>query len=131
MIIRAMHDEPLPVYGDGRNVRDWLHVDDHAAAIDLVLRHGKDGEIYNVGGNNEHRNIDIVKRILQILGKPETLITHVTDRLGHDYRYAIDADKIKHELGWKPKHSFETGIAATIEWYTSNTEWWKKLVDKS
>ncbi len=128
MIIRALHDQPLPVYGDGRNVRDWLHVEDHCEAVDLVLRHGRIGEVYNIGGHNERRNIDIVKRILALLGKPESLIEFVEDRLGHDYRYAIDPTKIQRELGWKPKHTFETGLVETVAWYQANREWWSKLI---
>ena len=128
MIINAMNDKPLPVYGDGGNVRDWLHVSDHCAAIDTILRRGKEGEIYNIGGNSEQKNIDVVKFILQHLGKPESFITFVRDRPGHDRRYAIDAGKIQRELGWQPKHSFRQGIAGTVEWYLSNHEWWKRIV---
>src|SRR5690606_9404563 len=130
MIIRALRDEPLPVYGDGRNVRDWLHVEDHCAAVDLVIRQGRIGEVYNIGGHNEQRNIDIVKRILQMLGKPESLIRFVEDRLGHDYRYAIDPTKLTAELGWKPKYTFDTGLSATVEWYVNHQEWWEKLMNR-
>lgn len=130
MIIRALRDEPLPVYGDGRNVRDWLHVEDHCAAVDLVIRQGRIGEVYNIGGHNEQRNIDIVKRILQMLGKPESLIRFVEDRLGHDYRYAIDPTKLTTELGWKPKYTFDTGLSATVEWYVNHQEWWEKLMNR-
>jgi dTDP-glucose 4,6-dehydratase len=128
MIANAMNDKPLPVYGDGGNVRDWIHVLDHCSAIDAVLHRGKVGEVYNVGGNSEQKNIDVVKIILRGLGKPESLITFVTDRLGHDRRYAIDARKIERELGWRPKHTFELGIAQTIAWYRENTAWWQRII---
>ena len=127
MISNALEDKPLPVYGDGMNVRDWLHVYDHCSAIDLVLHKGKIGEIYNIGGNNEKKNIEIVKLILQNLNKSESLIKFVKDRLGHDRRYAIDSTKIQNELGWKPKYTFETGIAETIKWYLDNREWWERI----
>lgn len=127
MISNALENKPLPVYGDGLNIRDWLHVYDHCSAIDLVLHKGKLGEIYNVGGNNEKKNIEIVKLILQNLDKPESLIKFVKDRLGHDRRYAIDSSKIQNELGWTPKYTFETGIAETIEWYLGNREWWERI----
>lgn len=123
MINNARHDKSLPVYGEGLNVRDWLHVYDHCSGIDLVMRHGRNGEVYNIGGHNERRNIDVVKTILKELDKPETLITYVTDRKGHDLRYAIDPTKIETELGWKPKYNFESGIKETIEWYMNNQEW--------
>ncbi|KAA9022072.1 dTDP-glucose 4,6-dehydratase [Niallia endozanthoxylica] len=128
MIINALHDKELPIYGDGLNVRDWLHVEDHCQAIDLVLHKGRDGEVYNVGGNNERTNIDIVKTILKQLDKPETLIKFVKDRPGHDRRYAIDATKLRTELGWEPKYTFETGIKQTIEWYLNNKEWWQNII---
>jgi dTDP-glucose 4,6-dehydratase len=128
MIINALKDNPLPVYGDGLNVRDWLHVEDHCQAIDLVLHKGKSGEVYNVGGNNERTNIDIVKTILHQLDKPESLIRFVEDRLGHDKRYAIDATKIREELGWLPKYSFEDGIKQTVQWYLDNQEWWQRII---
>jgi dTDP-glucose 4,6-dehydratase len=128
MIINALHDKELPVYGDGLNIRDWLHVEDHCQAIDLVLHNGRDGEVYNVGGNNERTNIHIVKTILEQLGKPESLIKYVKDRPGHDRRYAIDATKLRTELGWKPKYTFETGIKQTIDWYLNNQEWWEKII---
>jgi len=128
IIINALYDEELPVYGDGLNVRDWLHVEDHCQAIDLVLHKGRDGEVYNVGGNNERTNIDIVKTILQELEKPESLITYVKDRPGHDKRYAIDATKLKEELGWIPKYSFDDGIKQTIEWYLNNQQWWNRII---
>lgn len=123
MINNARHDKSLPVYGDGMNVRDWLHVYDHCAGIDLVMRNGKNGEVYNIGGHNERHNIEVVKTILAQVGKPESLITYVTDRKGHDLRYAIDPTKIETELGWKPKYNFESGIKETIKWYMDNQEW--------
>ena len=123
MINNARHDKALPVYGEGLNVRDWLHVYDHCSGIDLVMRHGRNGEVYNIGGHNERHNIEVVKTILKELDKPETLITYVTDRKGHDLRYAIDPTKIETELGWKPKYNFETGIKETIKWYMDNQEW--------
>lgn len=128
MIIRALNDEKLPVYGKGENVRDWLHVLDHCLAIDLILRHGKVGEVYNVGGHNERTNLSVVKTILKALGKPETLIHYVTDRPGHDLRYAIDPQKIERELSWKPQYNFETGMQNTIEWYLNNKEWWQNIL---
>lgn len=127
MISNALEDKELPVYGDGKNIRDWLHVYDHCTAIDLVLHKGKAGEVYNIGGNNEKTNIEIVKLILNELNKPESLIKFVSDRLGHDKRYAIDSSKIKNELGWKPKYTFETGITETIKWYLDNQDWIKKV----
>lgn len=129
MIINALHDKPLPVYGDGLNVRDWLYVEDHCRAIDLILQKGKVGEIYNVGGHNEMRNIDIVKLICKELSKPESLITHVTDRKGHDRRYAIDPTKIHNELGWLPETKFADGIKKTIKWYLENQPWWENIVN--
>ena len=114
MINNAKNDKLLPVYGEGKNVRDWLHVYDHCSGIDLVMRNGKNGEVYNIGGHNEKQNIDVVKIILKELGKPESLISYVTDRKGHDLRYAIDPSKIEKELGWKPKYVFDTGIKETI-----------------
>lgn len=128
MIMHALDDEPLPVYGDGLNVRDWLYVEDHCKAIDLILRKGRVGEVYNVGGHNEMRNIDIVKLICQELGKPESLIIHVTDRKGHDRRYAIDPTKIHQELGWLPETTFTVGIKKTIDWYLSHKKWWQDIV---
>jgi dTDP-glucose 4,6-dehydratase len=128
MIINALHDKPLPVYGDGLNVRDWLHVEDHCAAIERVMLKGSIGEVYNIGGNNEWKNIDIVKLILNQLGKPESLISFVKDRPGHDRRYAIDASRIKNELGWEPAHTFEQGIVATIDWYTQHESWWRRVM---
>jgi dTDP-glucose 4,6-dehydratase len=130
MIISALHNKPLPVYGDGLNVRDWLYVEDHCRAIDLILQKGRAGEVYNVGGHNEMRNIDIVKRICKELGKPESLITYVEDRKGHDRRYAIDPTKIHNELGWLPKTRFKDGIKETIQWYLENRDWWEQILDK-
>ncbi|MFS0821595.1 dTDP-glucose 4,6-dehydratase [Bacillus sp. 1P02SD] len=128
MIINALHDKELPIYGDGKNVRDWLHVEDHCQAIDLVLHNGKNGEVYNVGGNNERTNVEIVKTILNQLDKPESLIKFVKDRPGHDRRYAIDATKLRDELGWRPKYTFDTGIEQTIDWYLNNREWWENII---
>lgn len=128
MIINALHDKPLPIYGDGLNVRDWLHVEDHCQAIDLVLHNGRNGEVYNVGGNNERTNIEIVKTILKHLDKPESLIKYVTDRPGHDRRYAIDATKLRTELGWQPQYTFDTGIEQTIKWYLENKDWWENII---
>ncbi|CAG7647690.1 dTDP-glucose 4,6-dehydratase [Paenibacillus solanacearum] len=127
MISNALNNKQLPVYGDGLNIRDWLYVEDHCSAIDLVMHKGISGEVYNVGGNNERTNIHIVKTILEALDKPESLITYVEDRLGHDRRYGIDATKITQELGWSPKYNFESGIKATILWYLENKEWWERI----
>ncbi|MBR0113301.1 MAG: dTDP-glucose 4,6-dehydratase [Clostridia bacterium] len=123
MIAKALKDEPLPVYGKGLNVRDWLHVDDHCRAVDLIIEKGREGEVYNVGGHNEKQNIDVVKIILDRLGKPYDLISYVTDRAGHDLRYAIDPAKISRELGWLPQIDFESGIAMTIDWYLEKKAW--------
>ena len=128
MIINALHDKPLPVYGDGLNVRDWLYVEDHCRAIDLILYQGTVGEVYNVGGHNEMKNIDIVKLICRTLGKPESLIQFVTDRKGHDRRYAIDPTKIHRELGWLPETKFADGIQKTIQWYVTHEDWWQPIV---
>ena len=128
MISRALNDEALPVYGNGENVRDWLHVYDHCAAIDLILHKGKVGEVYNVGGHNERTNLEVVKTILKALDKPESLITYVKDRPGHDLRYAIDPDKLENELGWKPTYNFDTGIKQTIQWYLNHKQWWENIV---
>ncbi|MBD3346850.1 MAG: dTDP-glucose 4,6-dehydratase [Chitinivibrionales bacterium] len=130
MIINALNDRPLPIYGDGMYVRDWLYVIDHCSAIYTVLRNGTPGEVYNIGGNNEMKNIEIVKLILKELNKPESLIRHVTDRLGHDRRYAIDASKMREKLGWSPSVTFDQGISMTIKWYLDNMWWWKKLLEK-
>ncbi|MFC4807914.1 dTDP-glucose 4,6-dehydratase [Paenibacillus sp. GCM10023250] len=128
MLVHALHDRPLPIYGDGMHIRDWLYVEDHCHAIDLVLHQGKNGEVYNIGGRNEKTNLQIVQTILKELGKPESLIRHVPDRLGHDRRYGIDATKIIHELGWQPKHRFETDILQTIQWYLDHQDWWKTIL---
>ncbi|OXS55914.1 dTDP-glucose 4,6-dehydratase [Cohnella sp. CIP 111063] len=127
MITKALRDEPLPVYGDGLNVRDWLYVEDHCRAIDLVLHNGKKGEVYNIGGNNERTNLQVVSTILKELGKPDSLIGFVEDRLGHDRRYAIDASKIRRELGWQPQYDYESGIKKTIEWYLQHGEWLERI----
>jgi dTDP-glucose 4,6-dehydratase len=127
-IIKALHDEPLPVYGDGLNVRDWLYVEDHCRAIDLIIHNGKIGQVYNVGGHNEMANIDIVKLICKELDKPESLITFIDDRKGHDRRYAIDPTFIHDELGWLPETKFEDGIKKTIKWYLDNQDWWENIL---
>ena len=128
MIANALADKPLPVYGEGLNVRDWLYVDDHCKAIDLILHKGRVGQVYNIGGHNEMRNIDIVKLICKALDKPESLITYVADRKGHDMRYAIDPTKIHEELGWLPETMFAEGIQKTIQWYLDNKDWWQTIV---
>ncbi len=128
MIINALHDQPLPVYGDGLNVRDWLYVEDHCRAIDLIIHKGTVGEVYNVGGHNEMKNIDIVKLICKALHKPESLIQYVTDRKGHDRRYAIDPTKIHTELGWLPETKFADGIQKTIQWYLQHEDWWQPII---
>ena len=130
MIINALADKKLPVYGDGLNVRDWLYVEDHCAAINLILEKGRVGEVYNIGGHNERANIDVVKTILQQLGKGEDLIEYVGDRKGHDRRYAIDPTKIHNELGWLPETKFEDGIKATVQWYLDNRQWWEGIIKK-
>ena len=130
MIINAQSDKPLPVYGKGENIRDWLYVIDHCKAIDLILKKGRNGEIYNIGGHNEMRNIDVVKLILSKLNKPESLIAYVTDRAGHDLRYAIDPSKIHAELGWLPETKFADGLKLTIKWYLENVNWWKSCQEK-
>ena len=130
MITNALEGKPLPVYGDGLNVRDWIFVDDHCSAIDAILHKGKNGEVYNIGGNSEMRNIDVAKKIMSIIGHISPIrpiISFVPDRKGHDKRYAIDSIKIKKELGWKPKYDFDKGLDTTIEWYLKNKEWWKKI----
>lgn len=126
-ISRVLNDQKVPVYGTGENIRDWLHVIDHCAAIDLVLHEGANGEVYNVGGHNERTNLEVVKTIIEALGKSEELIDYVQDRLGHDKRYAIDPTKLEN-LGWKPTYTFETGIAQTIQWYLDNKEWWEQII---
>lgn len=128
MVANALNDKPLPVYGDGANVRDWLHVDDHCSALTVALEKGKAGEVYNIGGNSERKNIDIVKGILKLTSKPETLIKYVADRPGHDRRYAIDASKMRKELGWSPAHTFEKGLEETVTWYMENRVWWERVM---
>ncbi len=128
MIINALHDKELPVYGDGLNVRDWIYVIDHKRAVENVLENGKPGEVYNIGASREMKNIEIVKLILKILGKPESLIKFVKDRPGHDRRYAIDSSKIQKELGWKPAFEFEDAILQTVEWYKKNRSWWERII---
>jgi len=129
VISRALNDEDIPVYGDGANVRDWLYVTDHCSAIDLVVRKGRVGEVYNIGGHNERTNLEVVKTILRSLNKPESLIKFVKDRPGHDRRYAMDPTKIETELGWKPEYTFDTGIPVTVQWYLDNREWWEHIVN--
>ena len=131
MIINALADKELPVYGKGENVRDWLYVEDHCSAIDLIIRGGRVGEVYNIGGHNERTNLEVVKTILRALNKPESLIRFVTDRPGHDLRYAIDASKIERELGWRPQTMFDAGIQSTIQWYLNNEVWWRNVLDGS
>jgi dTDP-glucose 4,6-dehydratase len=126
-VTNALADQPLPLYGDGRQVRDWIHVEDHCRGVDLVLRKGRVGEVYNLGGGNERENIAIAALILEALGKPPSLVRHVTDRLGHDRRYAIDATKIERELGWKPQREFASGLRDTIEWYRAHRPWWEAI----
>ena len=128
MITNALADKPLPVYGNGENVRDWLYVEDHCKAIDLIIHKGCAGRIYNIGGHNEMRNIDIVRRICRELGKPESLITYVADRKGHDLRYAIDPARICEELGWLPETGFADGIKKTVRWYLDNKAWWRAIL---
>ena len=128
MIANALNDKKLPVYGKGENVRDWLYVEDHCSAIDLIIRKGKIGEVYNIGGHNERTNLEVVKTIIKELGKSEDLIEFVTDRPGHDRRYAIDPTKIHNELGWLPATKFDDGIKKTIDWYLTHKEWWKKII---
>ena len=129
MIINCLQDKALPVYGTGENIRDWLYVDDHCTAIDLIVQNGRVGEVYNVGGHNERTNLEVVKAILQKLDKPESLIQYVVDRPGHDRRYAIDPTKIRDELGWEPVTSFEKGMGLTIDWFLDNREWWQRIID--
>ena len=131
MIIKALRNEPLPVYGDGKNVRDWIHVEDHCAGIIAALFEGKPGAVYNFGGGNEMANIDVVKLILKRLNKPETLVAFVTDRLGHDRRYAIDSSFAERELKWKPLRKFEEGLAETVDWYLQNQDWWQPLLERA
>ncbi|MCP9226060.1 dTDP-glucose 4,6-dehydratase [Bacillus mycoides] len=130
MVTNALEGKKLPLYGDGLNVRDWLHVTDHCSAIDTVLHKGCVGEVYNIGGNNEKTNVDVVEQIIKLLGKTKKNIEFVTDRLGHDRRYAIDAQKMKNEFEWEPKYTFEQGLKETVEWYKNNVDWWKPLKEK-
>jgi dTDP-glucose 4,6-dehydratase len=127
MVVNALHDEPLPVYGDGANVRDWLHVEDHCRALLTILERGRAGEVYNVGGGAEQRNLDLVKMLLAALKKPESLIRFVKDRPGHDRRYAIDPSKVRTELGWTPRRTFQDGLEATVRWYVEHPEWWQHV----
>jgi len=129
MVVNALSGRKLPVYGDGKNVRDWLHVLDHCSALDVILRKGRPGDVYNIGGSNERENIDLVKRILRILGKPDSLISFVKDRQGHDRRYAIDSGKLQTELEWRPERPFEAGLEETVEWYAKNQDWWKRVMN--
>jgi dTDP-glucose 4,6-dehydratase len=131
MIIKALRDEQLPVYGDGMNVRDWIHVEDHCAGVIAALFEGKPGTVYNFGGGNEIHNIDLVKQILKKIQKPESLISFVEDRLGHDRRYAIDSSFAEKELKWKPRHNFEQGLDETIQWYLANESWWQPLLERA
>ena len=131
MITRALGGQPLPVYGDGLNVRDWLHVEDHAIALWEVLTRGRLGEVYNIGGQAERANIEVVRGLLRILGKPESLIRYVTDRAGHDRRYAMNIDKLRGELGWEPRHRFEAGLAATVQWYVDHRDWWERVLSEA
>ena len=131
MIIKALRNESLPVYGDGRNVRDWIHVEDHCAGVVAALFEGKPGTVYNFGGASEMANIDVVKLVLKRLNKPESLISYVTDRLGHDRRYAIDSSFAEKELKWKARHQFEDGLAETIDWYIANESWWQPLLERA
>jgi dTDP-glucose 4,6-dehydratase len=128
-VVRASQGLQVPVYGSGKQIRDWIHVQDHCEALDLVMRKGRPGEIYNIAGGNQAENLDVVKRILTIMGKNESLIMHVEDRPGHDLRYRLDAAKIVRELGWKPRHSFEEGLTKTVKWYIENESWWRPLID--
>ena len=128
-IIRALHDKKLPLYGDGSNIRDWIYVKDHCRAVDLVMRRGKAGEIYNIGADNEKSNLEITKKILALLSKTELLIKYVEDRRGHDYRYAVDSSKIKSELGWEAEFDFEKAMETTLNWYLDHKEWWQKLIE--
>jgi len=128
MVVNALNDKDLPVYGDGRNVRDWIHVEDHCRGIVVVAERGRTGEVYNLGGDSERENIEIVRAICRRLGKPETLIRFVKDRPGHDFRYAMDHSKISRELGWEPEIGFEEGLDSTIAWYLENRRWWERII---
>ncbi|HTC24990.1 MAG TPA: GDP-mannose 4,6-dehydratase, partial [Gemmatimonadales bacterium] len=131
MITRALQDQPLPVYGDGLNVRDWLYVEDHAEALWTVLQRGRIGATYNVGGSSELPNLDVVRRLLRALGKPESLISFVRDRPGHDRRYAMDTTRIRSELGWRPRHDFAAGLDATVRWYLAHETWWRRVLSEA
>jgi len=131
MITRALADQPLPVYGDGLQVRDWLHVDDHAAALWAVLTRGRIGDVYNIGGDAERRNIDVVRAILHQLGKPDSLIRFVTDRPGHDRRYAMNAARLKTDLQWRARHTFADGLQSTVQWYVGHAAWWERVVNEA
>jgi len=128
MIANALRDQPLPVYGDGRNVRDWIHVSDHCAGLAAVLERGRAGQVYNLGGSSERRNLEVVHAVLDLLGKPRSLVRFVADRPGHDRRYAIDASKARRELGWGPSRRFEEGLASTVRWYVENRGWWERVM---
>jgi dTDP-glucose 4,6-dehydratase len=128
IITRALNNESIPVYGEGANVRDWLYVTDHCSAIDSVIRAGREGEIYNIGGHNERTNLEVVKAVLHELNKSESLITYVRDRPGHDLRYAINPAKIENELGWRPTYRFEGGIKVTVKWYLEHKDWWSTII---
>jgi len=127
VITNALEGKPIPIYGDGLNVRDWIHVEDHCCALDMAIQRGKQGEIYNIGADNERTNLEVVRRILDIVEKPHSLITFVSDRPGHDRRYALDTTKIQQELGWEPRHSSEEGLERTVEWYIENESWWRRI----
>jgi dTDP-glucose 4,6-dehydratase len=128
-IIRAIHNLTIPLYGSGRHVRDWIYVADHCEALDLIIRKGTPGSVYNIAGGNQTDNFRLVKTILRTLGKPEKLIQHVEDRPGHDMRYGLDGSKIKKELGWQPRHNFEKALETTIQWYKTNEDWWKPIAN--
>lgn len=130
MITKALADEKLPLYGTGENVRDWLYVEDHCSAVTMILENGRIGEVYNIGGNNERTNLQVVRAVLKELNKPESLISYVPDRLGHDLRYAVNPHKIRSELGWSPKYSFDEGIRKTVSWYLGNRSWWEEIMNR-
>ena len=129
MLSLATEDRPLPIYGDGRNIRSWLHVEDHCTAVDLILEQGKSGEVYNIGGEDELSNLELVERMLSQLCKGRELITFVTDRPGHDRKYAVDSQKLRRELGWQPQIDFSDGLSCTVDWYQTHTDWWKPLAE--
>jgi dTDP-glucose 4,6-dehydratase len=131
MVTRALRDETLPVYGDGLQVRDWIHVEDHAEALWTIAQRGAPGGVYNIGGRSERANLDVVKQVLKLLGKPESLIRYVTDRLGHDRRYAMNIDRLRDDLGWKPRHTFEQGLGETVRWYMENRTWWERVLSEA